>query len=164
MLNTLWTPTTVGDTSLPHRLVMAPMTRDRSTPEGVPSELTAEYYAQRASHALIITEGHQPSADGQGYLLTPGIHNDEQIAGWRKVVDAVHAADGRIVIQLMHVGRIAHHDNTPHGRQPVAPSTIRPEGVMFTASGPQEMPEPRALSTQEVVATVDDYRRAAAAA
>jgi N-ethylmaleimide reductase len=164
MLNALWTPTTVGDISLPHRLVMAPMTRDRSTPEGVPTELNAEYYTQRASHALIITEGTQPNADGQGYLLTPGIHNDDQIAGWRKVTDAVHAADGRIVIQLMHTGRIAHPDNTPHGRQPVAPSAIQPQGAMFTASGPQEMPAPRALSTQEVVATVDDFRRAAAAA
>ncbi|MFE9775757.1 alkene reductase [Streptomyces sp. NPDC005931] len=164
MLNSLWTPTILGGTSLPHRLVMAPMTRDRSTPEGVPTELNAEYYAQRASHALIITEGTQPSPDGQGYLLTPGIHNDEQIAGWRKVTDAVHAADGRIFIQLMHVGRIAHPDNTPHGRQPVAPSAILPEGTMFTASGPREMPTPRALSTQEVAATVDDFRRAAAAA
>ena len=125
MLDSLWTPITLGGMSLPHRLVMAPMTRDRSTPEGVPTELNAEYYAQRASHALVITEGTQPSADGQGYLLTPGIHNDEQIAGWRKVTDAVHAADGRIVIQLMHTGRIAHPDNTPHGRQPVAPSAVR---------------------------------------
>jgi len=164
VLKPLWTQTTVGNMSLPHRLVMAPMTRDRSTHEGVPTELNAEYYAQRASHALIITEGTQPSADGQGYLLTPGIHNDEQVAGWRKVTDAVHAADGRIVIQLMHVGRISHPDNTPHGRVPVAPSAIRPEGVMFTASGAQEMPEPRALSTQEVAATVEDFRRAAAAA
>ncbi|GAB2587729.1 alkene reductase [Streptomyces capparidis] len=164
MLDSLWTPTTVGGMSLPHRLVMAPMTRDRSTPEGVPTDLNAEYYAQRASHALIISEGTQPSADGQGYLLTPGIHNDDQIAGWRKVTDAVHTAGGRIVIQLMHTGRISHPDNTPHGRRPVAPSAIRPQGVMFTASGPQEMPEPRALSTREVVATVDDFRRAAAAA
>src|SRR3954467_707707 len=164
MLDSLWAPTTLGGMSLPHRLVMAPMTRDRSTPEGVPTELNAEYYAQRASHALLITEGTQPSADGQGYLLTPGIHNDEQIAGWRKVTDAVHAADGRVVIQLMHTGRIAHPDNTPHGRQPVAPSAIRPQGAMFTASGPQEMPAPRALSTQEIAATVDDFRRAAAAA
>ncbi|MFC7359346.1 alkene reductase [Nocardioides astragali] len=164
MLRSLWTPHALGDMSLPHRLVMAPMTRDRSTQEGVPTELNAEYYAQRASHALIITEGTQPSADGQGYLLTPGIHNDEQIAGWRTVVDAVHAAGGRIVIQLMHVGRISHPDNTPHGRQPVAPSAIRPAGMMFTASGPQEMPEPRALSGDEVVATVDDFRQAAAAA
>ncbi|MGN9846070.1 oxidoreductase [Nonomuraea sp. H19] len=128
----------------------------------VPTELNAGYYAQRAWHALIITEGTQPSADGQGYLLTPGIRNDEQFAGWRKVIDAVHAAGGRIVIQLMHVGRISRPDN--RGRQPVAPSAIRPEGVMFTASGPQEMPTPRALSTQEVAATVDDFRRAAAAA
>jgi N-ethylmaleimide reductase len=164
MLDSLWTSTTVGGLSLPHRLVMAPMTRDRSTPEGVPTDLNAEYYAQRASHALIISEGTQPSPDGQGYLLTPGIHDDDQIAGWRKVTDAVHAADGRIFIQLMHTGRVAHPDNTPHGRRPVAPSAVRPEGVMFTASGPQEMPTPRALSTQEVVATVDDFRRAAAAA
>lgn len=164
MLNSLWSPTTVGAMSLPHRLVMSPMTRDRSTPEGVPTELNAEYYAQRASHALIITEGTQPSADGQGYLLTPGIHNQEQIAGWRQVTDAVHAAGGRIVIQLMHVGRISHPLNTPHGRQPVAPSAIRPSGEMFTASGPQEMPTPRALSPQEIVASVDDFRRAAAAA
>ncbi|WP_199548228.1 alkene reductase [Streptomyces sp. N35] len=164
MLNSLWTPTALGGMSLPHRLVMAPMTRDRSTPEGVPTELNAEYYAQRASHALIITEGTQPSADGQGYLLTPGLHDEAQIAGWRKVTDVVHAAGGRVVIQLMHVGRISHPDNTPHGRQPVAPSAIRPAGRMFTATGPQEMPEPRALSTQEVAETVRDFRRAAAAA
>ncbi|MFB7501670.1 alkene reductase [Streptomyces sp. NPDC056161] len=162
MLNALWSPTVAGELALPHRLAMAPMTRDRSTPEGVPTELNAEYYAQRASHALIITEGTQPSADGQGYLLTPGLHSEEQIAGWRKVTDAVHAADGRIVIQLMHTGRIAHPDNTPHGRQPVAPSAIRPAGAMFTATGPLEMPEPRELSTGEVAATVEDFRRAAA--
>ncbi|GAA2254441.1 alkene reductase [Streptomyces ruber] len=143
---------------------MAPMTRNRSTPEGVPTELNAEYYAQRASHALIVTEGTQPSADGQGYLLTPGIHTEEQVAGWRKVTDAVHAAGGRIVVQLMHTGRIAHPDNTPHGRQPVAPSAIRPAGTMFTTAGPRPMPEPRALSTGEVAATVEDFRRAARAA
>ncbi|MFE6287469.1 alkene reductase [Streptomyces sp. NPDC057877] len=164
MLNALWTPTALGDIDLPHRLVMAPMTRDRSTPEGVPTEMNAEYYAQRASHALVITEGTQPSPDGQGYLLTPGVHSAEQIAGWRKVTDAVHEADGRIVVQLMHVGRIAHPDNTPHGRQPVAPSAVRPAGTMFTASGPLEMPTPRALGTAEVTATVDDFRRAAAGA
>ncbi|MFE9923679.1 alkene reductase [Streptomyces sp. NPDC005774] len=163
-LDVLWTPAAIGDIPLPHRLAMAPMTWDRSTPEGVPTELNAEYYAQRASHALIVTEGTQPSADGQGYLLTPGIHSEEQIAGWRKVTDAVHAAGGRIVIQLMHTGRIAHPDNTPHGRQPVAPSAVRPAGAMFTASGPLGMPEPRALSTGEVAATAEDFRRAAAAA
>lgn len=163
-LDALWAPTTVGAIALPHRLAMAPMTRDRSTPEGVPTELNAEYYAQRASNALIVTEGTQPSADGQGYLLTPGIRTEEQIAGWRKVTDAVHAAGGRIVIQLMHTGRIAHPDNTPHGRQPVAPSAIRPQGNMFTGAGPQPMPEPRELSTAEVAATVEDFRLAARAA
>ncbi|MEU3460689.1 alkene reductase [Streptomyces sp. NPDC006733] len=161
-LSPLWQPTHAGDIQLPHRLVMAPMTRDRSTAEGVPTELNAEYYAQRASTALIISEGTQPSPDGQGYLLTPGIHSPEQVAGWREVTDAVHAAGGRIVLQLMHTGRIAHPDNTPHGRQPVAPSAVRPAGVMFTATGPQEMPEPRALSLDEVATTVEDFRRAAA--
>jgi N-ethylmaleimide reductase len=164
MLNALWNPTTVGDIPLPHRLAMAPLTRSRATPEGVPTELNAEYYAQRASHALIITEGTQPSADGQGYPATPGIYTEEHIAGWRKVTDAVHAADGRIIIQLMHAGRIAHPDSTPHHRQPVAPSVIRPQGLTFTPSGMQEMPEPRELSTEEVAATVEDFRHAAAAA
>ncbi|KOU58846.1 1,2-oxophytodienoate reductase [Streptomyces sp. MMG1533] len=164
MLNALWNPIVAGEISLPHRLAMAPMTRDRSTPEGIPTELNAEYYAQRASHALIITEGAQPNADGQGYLLTPGIYSEEHIAGWRKVTDAVHGVDGRIVIQLMHAGRMSHPDNTPHHRQPVAPSPVQPTGDMFTPSGPQQMPVPRELSTEEVASTVDDFRRAAAAA
>ena len=164
MTPTLWDPTALGSLDLPHRLAMAPMTRDRSTPEGVPTALNAEYYAQRASMAVVITEGTQPSADGQGYLLTPGIHTQAQVDGWRQVTDAVHAAGGRIVVQLMHVGRIAHPDNTPHGRRPVAPSAVAPAGAMFTASGPQPMPVPRALSTAEVAATVEDFRAAAAAA
>ncbi|MER6184166.1 alkene reductase [Streptomyces sp. NPDC001652] len=164
MSNALWNPIVVGEIPLPHRLAMAPMTRNRSTPEGVPTELNAEYYAQRASHALIITEGTQPSADGQGYPVTPGIYTEQHIAGWREVTDAVHKADGRIVIQLMHAGRMSHPDNTPHHRQPVAPSPVQPAGTMFTASGLQEMPVPRELSTEEVAATVDDFRRAAAAA
>ncbi|MGA6222053.1 alkene reductase [Streptomyces umbrinus] len=164
MLNALWNPTVAGEIPLPHRLAMAPLTRNRSTPEGVPTELNAEYYAQRASHALIITEGTQPSADGQGYPVTPGIYTEQHISGWRKVTDAVHKADGRIVIQLMHVGRISHPDNTPHGRQPVAPSAVQPTGDMFTATGLKPMPAPRELSTEEVAATVDDFRRAAAAA
>ncbi|MEU4098217.1 alkene reductase [Streptomyces sp. NPDC026673] len=164
MLDILWSPTTAGEIGLPHRLAMAPMTRNRSTAAGVPTELVAEYYSQRASTALIITEGAQPSEDGQGYVLTPGVHTDEQVAGWRKVTDAVHAAGGRIVIQLMHVGRAAHPDNTPHGRQPVAPSAVRPVGEIYTPTGLQDMPEPRELSTDEVARTVDDYRRAAAAA
>ncbi|MFI1357429.1 alkene reductase [Streptomyces sp. NPDC020898] len=164
MSNTLWNPIVAGEIPLPHRLAMAPLTRNRSTPSGAPTELNAEYYAQRASHAFIVTEGTQPSADGQGYPLTPGIYTEEHIAGWRKVTDAVHKADGRIVIQLMHAGRMSHPDNTPHHRQPVAPSPVRPAGEMFTASGLQEMPVPRELSTEEVAGVVDDFRRAAAAA
>ncbi|MCO5998500.1 alkene reductase [Actinoallomurus rhizosphaericola] len=161
---TLWTPTTVGAIELPHRLAMAPMTRDRSRPDGVPTDLNREYYRQRASMALIITEGTQPSDDGQGYLLTPGIYTEAHIAGWQEVTGAVHAAGGRIVVQLMHVGRIAHPDNTPHGRRPVAPSAVRPKGAMFTASGLQDMPTPRALTTEEVAGVVDEFRQAASAA
>lgn len=164
MSSSIWDPITVGDLRLEHRLGMAPMTRDRSYPDGVPTAMNAEYYAQRASTALIITEGTQPSADGQGYLLTPGIYTDDHVAGWREVTDAVHEAGGRIVVQLMHVGRVSHPDNTPHGRQPVAPSAVRPEASMFTAAGMQPMPQPRALSTAEVAETVQDFRRAAAAA
>lgn len=162
--NSLWDPTTIGRISLEHRLAMAPMTRSRSTPGGVPTEMNAEYYAQRASTGLIVTEGTQSSGDGQGYLLTPGIYTDEHIDGWRLVTDAVHEAGGRIVIQLMHTGRVSHPSNTPHGRQPVAPSAVKPDGMMFTASGPQEIPEPRALSEGEIAETVQDFGRAAAAA
>lgn len=96
-LSPLWQPIRAGELRLPHRLAMAPMTRDRSNERGVPGEMNARYYAQRASTALIITEGTQPSADGQGYLLTPGIYSDEHIDGWRAVTDAVHEAGGRIV-------------------------------------------------------------------
>lgn len=161
---TLWTPTTVGAIELPHRLAMAPMTRDRSRADGVPTDLNREYYRQRASMALIITEGTQPSDDGQGYLLTPGIYTEAHIAGWQEVTSAVHAAGGRIVVQLMHTGRISHPGNTPHGRQPVAPSAVRPKGAMFTASGLQDMPAPRALTTEEIAGVVDEFRRAASAA
>jgi N-ethylmaleimide reductase len=163
-MSQLWNPIDAGDLRLPHRIAMAPMTRDRSAADGTPTPLNAEYYAQRASTALVITEGTQPSEDGQGYLLTPGIHADAHVDGWRTVTDAVHDAGGRIVIQLMHVGRASHPDNTPHGRQPVAPSAVAPSAAMFTATGMQDMPEPRALSTAEVEETVEDYRRAAAAA
>ncbi|MBX3220629.1 MAG: alkene reductase [Labilithrix sp.] len=163
-MNKLWESVSLGRITLPNRLAMAPMTRDRSTPSGTPWELNATYYAQRASMGLIITEGTQPSDDGQGYLLTPGIYTDEHIGGWKLVVDRVHSAGGRIFIQLMHVGRIAHPDNTPHQRQPVAPSAVRPAGKMFTMKGPQDMPEPRELSRAEIEETVGDYRRAARAA
>jgi N-ethylmaleimide reductase len=163
-ISSLFKPADIGGLYVPNRLVMSPMTRNRSTPEGVPTALNAEYYAQRASIGLIVSEATQPSADGQGYPRTPGIHTEEQVAGWRQVTDAVHRAGGRIFIQLMHAGRVAHPSNTPHGRQPVAPSAIRPEAEMPTADGPRPVPEPRALTTDEVAATVQDFRKAAAAA
>ena len=125
MNDVLWKPIKAGELQLRHRLVMAPMTRNWSTPEGVPNGMNAEYYAQRGSMALIISEGTQPSENGQGYMLTPGLYDDAQIAGWRMVTDAVHAAGGQIVVQFMHCGRIGHPDNTPHHRLPVGPPAVQ---------------------------------------
>lgn len=157
----LWRPLTLGRMPLRHRLAMAPMTRGRADPDGTPGALAAQYYAQRASLGLLISEGTQPSADGQGYLRTPGIHTSAQGAGWARVADAVHARGGHLFIQLMHVGRMAHPDNTPHHRQPVAPSALAPGVAMFTAVGPQQAPVPRALSIQEIRSTVRDFADAA---
>jgi N-ethylmaleimide reductase len=160
-LQSIWTPVKVGRMQLSHRLAMAPMTRSRAKADGTPGELAAAYYAQRASLGLLISEGTQPSADGQGYTTTPGIHTDAHVAGWKRVTDAVHAKGGHIFIQLMHVGRISHPDNTPHHRQPVAPSAISAKQPMFTAGGMKETPEPRALSSEEVKQTVKDFAYAA---
>jgi 2,4-dienoyl-CoA reductase-like NADH-dependent reductase (Old Yellow Enzyme family) len=140
------------------------MTRSRAKPDGTPGELTAEYYAQRAGVGLIVAEGTQPSDDGQGYLTTPGIYTAAHIAGWKNVTAAVHDKGGRIFIQLMHVGRITHPDNTPHHRQGVAPSAIAAGAQMFTATGMQDMPAPRALSIAEIRQTIADFRHAARSA
>src|ERR1700730_13938030 len=123
-MNQSFTPTRVGRYTLPNRLVMAPMTRRRATLDGAPGELAAEYYHQRASVGLIVSEGTQPSDDGQAYLATPGIYTPAHIAGWKKVTAAVHDSGGHIFIQIMHAGRMSHPDNTPHHRQAVAPSAI----------------------------------------
>ncbi|CAB3968930.1 MULTISPECIES: alkene reductase [Burkholderia] len=160
-MNKLFDPIRVGRYTLQNRLVMAPMTRSRAQQDGTPGEQAAEYYAQRASVGLIVTEGAQPSDDGQGYLTTPGIYTDAHVAGWKKTTDAVHAKGGRLFIQFMHAGRMFHPDNTPHHRQGVAPSAIAPGASMFTATGMQEIPAPRALSTDEVRQTVQDFRHAA---
>ncbi|ANP74308.1 alkene reductase [Cryobacterium arcticum] len=160
----LWQPFTLGRLELPHRLALAPMTRNRAETDGTPGDLVAEYYGQRASLGLIITEGTQPSDDGQGYFGTPGIYTEQHIAGWRKVADTVHANGGALYIQLMHAGRISHPDNTPHHRQPVAPSAINPEQEMFTATGPQPIPTPRELSVAEIQSTIAEFRHAAASA
>jgi N-ethylmaleimide reductase len=160
-MTSLFNPIILGNITLPHRLAMAPMTRSRARPDGTPGDLTAEYYAQRASLGLIITEGTQPSDDGQGYLATPGICTDAHVEGWRKVASAVHRAGGRMFIQLMHAGRMSHADNTPHHRQPVAPSAIAPGVKMFTPTGMQDAPVPRALSAAEISSAVDEFRHAA---
>ena len=163
-MTTIWDPIKVGNLHLPHRLAMAPMTRSRAKPDGTPGDLAADYYAQRASMGLLITEGTQPSDDGQGYLATPGIYTDRHVEGWRQVTQAVHRAGGNLFIQLMHAGRMSHPNNTPHHRQPVAPSAVAAGQKMFTASGLQETPTPRALGIDEIAATIRDFRRAARSA
>ncbi|ACZ23585.1 NADH:flavin oxidoreductase [Sanguibacter keddieii DSM 10542] len=164
MASSLWQPFTLGRVELPHRLALAPMTRNRAEADGTPGPLVATYYGQRASLGLVITEGTQPSADGQGYLGTPGIYTPEHVEGWRAVADAVHAEGGALYVQLMHAGRISHPDNTPHHRQPVAPSAISAEQEMFTPTGPQTTPTPRALETEEIATVIDEFRHAAASA
>ena len=160
-MNSLFDSVRVGRHVLRNRLVMAPMTRSRAQFDGTPGELAAEYYAQRADIGLIVTEGTQPSDDGQGYLTTPGIYTDAHVAGWKKVTSAVREKGGHLFIQLMHAGRMSHPDNTPHHRQGVAPSAISPGTGMFTPTGMQEIPVPRALSTNEIRQTVQDFRHAA---
>ncbi|ABB10606.1 alkene reductase [Burkholderia lata] len=160
-MSQLFTPVRVGRYTLENRLVMAPMTRSRAAFDGTPGEWAAEYYAQRSSLGLIVSEGTQPSDDGQGYLTTPGIYTDAHVAGWKAISDRVHARGGRLFIQLMHVGRMSHPDNTPHHRQAVAPSAIAPNAPMFTMKGMLDIPAPRALTLDEVRETVNDFRIAA---
>lgn len=158
---TIFEPTNIGEFSLKNRIVMAPMTRSRASVSGVPSDLAVTYYAQRASAGLIITEGTQPSPSGQGYPRTPGIHSAEQVEAWRKITDAVHAQGGRIFLQIMHTGRIAHRLNRTVERPPVAPSAVQAAGMIYTdALGPQPHSIPRALATEEISVVIDDYRRA----
>jgi N-ethylmaleimide reductase len=165
---TLYDPLTAGDLQLASRVVMAPLTRNRS-PKAVPLPVTATYYAQRASAGLIITEATAISHQGQGYADVPGLYGADQLAGWKRVTEAVHKAGGRIVVQLWHVGRISHTSLQPGGGAPVAPSAItaqaktyiiQPDGTgTFVPTS-----EPRALRTDELPGIVEDYRKAARAA
>lgn len=165
----LFSPYTLGDLVLPHRIVMTPMTRCRSSqPGNVPNALMAEYYSQRASAALIIAEATQISPQGQGYSFTPGIHSAEQIAGWKIVTEAVHTRGGKIFLQLWHVGRMS-HSRFQNGGVPVAPSAIPvPEGTTIwignesgTGGEAVACTPPRALSLEEIHSIQDDYVRAA---
>ena len=165
---TLFDPLTVGDLSLPNRVVMAPLTRNRS-PNAVPTDLVVEYYRQRASAGLIITEATPVSHQGQGYADVPGLYGADQLAGWRRVTDAVHGAGGRIVTQMWHVGRISHTSLQPNGGKPVAPSAITAKSKTYLINGDgsgsfAETSEPRALELAEIPGIVEDFRRAAKAA
>ncbi|OWT63665.1 alkene reductase [Candidimonas nitroreducens] len=157
----LFSPTRLGAIKVSNRIAMAPLTRSRVGDDGVPGDLQATYYAQRAGAGLIVSEATNISAEGRGYAMTPGIWTDEQVAGWRKVTDAVHAAGGKIVNQLWHVGRISHVDLQPNGQLPVAPSAIAAEGKAFTNNGFVDFSTPRALETDEIPRIVSDYAHAA---
>ncbi len=147
---------------LPNRVVMAPMTRSRAdNPAKKPTEdLHGEYYTQRASAGLIITEGSQVSEEAVGYINTPGIHTKEQVEGWKKVTDKVHSANGRIFIQLWHVGRMSHPD-FHNGKLPLAPSAINPESKSFTPEGFKETVSPKEMTIEDIKRTVEDFKKAA---
>jgi N-ethylmaleimide reductase len=156
-------PFRLGDLTLPNRVVMAPLTRNRATHgTDVPNQLAATYYRQRAGAGLIVSEGTQVSQQGQGYAWTPGIYSDAQVEGWRRATDAVHEAGGRIFAQLWHVGRISHVSLQPNGGAPVAPSAIRANTRTFIESGFAEVSAPRALETAEIPGIVADFAKAAA--
>ncbi|MFT4054057.1 MAG: alkene reductase [Novosphingobium sp.] len=158
----IFQPTRLGEITLSNRIVMAPMTRDRAGPGDVPTEIMVEYYAQRASAGLIVTEGTQPSPPGKGYYRTPGIHSAEQVAGWRRVADAVHGQGGRIVMQLMHCGRASVRANKVAHAETVAPSAIPCPDRIFGPDGtPQEPDMPRALETGEIAEVIAEYAQAA---
>jgi N-ethylmaleimide reductase len=159
--NTLLSSVQVGRYTLPNRLVMAPLTRNRAGAGNTPRALNATYYAQRASAGLIITEASQISPQGMGYPATPGIHSSEQVEGWKLVTQAVHDRGGHIFLQLWHVGRISHPDLQPNGALPVAPSAIAPKGEASTYEGQKPFVTPRALETDEVPGIVEQYRQAA---
>ena len=160
-MTTLFDPIRFGDITAANRIVMAPLTRDRAGPGRTPTPMMVTYYEQRASAGLIVTEGTQISAEGQGYLDTPGIYSAEQIAGWRRVTDAVHAKGGKIVVQLWHVGRISHLSLLPEGMVPVSSTARAAKGKTFTAQGFENVSEPRALRTDEMPRLIADYRQAA---
>lgn len=160
-MTTLFEPGKLGDIALANRVVMAPLTRNRAIEGLVPGPLTVEYYRQRASAGLIIAEATQVSAMGQGYLDTPGIHTPDQVAAWRRVTDAVHAAGGRIVLQLWHVGRISHSSLLPGGAAPVSSTARRPDAQTYTKEGFVPVSAPRALRDDELPGIVAEYRHAA---
>lgn len=160
-MTTLFDPIELGPLVCPNRIFMAPLTRCRAAEGHVPTELNAEYYRQRASAGLIITEATSVSPRGFGYPNTPGIFTDAQVAGWQKVTRAVHAAGGRIFLQLWHVGRISHPSYQPNGELPVAPSAIKPRGQVFTGTAMADYVTPRALEAAEIPGIIAEYAHGA---
>ncbi|MEW1660704.1 alkene reductase [Streptomyces sp. NPDC093707] len=160
-MTTAFDPIDLAGIPLANRLVMAPMTRNRASAEGVPTDSMVAYYTQRASAGLIITEAAQTEVVGRGYPLTPGLHTAEQIAGWRRVTDSVHAAGGRIFAQLWHSGRIGHPTLLPDGLVPVGPSAVRAAGQGFTQDGPTDFVTPREMTGEEIRATIEGFAAAA---
>src|SRR6202008_538322 len=158
----LFEPYKLGPITLPNRLVMAPLTRNRAVPGMVPSPLSVEYYGQRSSAGLLITEASQVSQQGQGYQDTPGIYSKEQVAGWRKVTERVHGNGGRIFIQIWHVGRISHVSLQENNQAPVAPSAIRAKGKTFVGGTFTDISEPRELALEEIPGTIESFRKGAA--
>ena len=158
-MSDLFSPLTLGSLTLPNRIVMAPMTRNRA-PETVPTALMSTYYVQRAQAGLLITEGSQISSEAVGYPATPGIHTDAQEAGWKKITDAVHAQKGQIFLQLWHCGRASHPD-FHGGALPVSSSAIQPKGQTFTPQGLKDLVTPRALTLEEIPRVIADYAHAA---
>lgn len=153
----LFSPTTLGSIQLSNRIVMAPLTRNRAGEQGVPQSINVTYYEQRASAGLIVTEATPISAMAHGYPGLPGIYTDAQVAGWKKITDAVHAKGGKIVLQLWHVGRISHPSLLPEGALPVAPSAIKPAGQAFTYQGLADYVVPRSLAASELTGIVADF-------
>ena len=161
-MSDLFQPFQLGPITLANRVVMAPLTRSRAEAGNVPGPLTVEYYTQRATIGLIIAEATQVSATAQGYPNTPGLHTAEQVAGWRKVTDAVHAQGGKIFVQLWHVGRMSHTAYQPDGQAPVAPSAIAAKAKTFVpGQGMVDCSTPRALETAAIAGVVNDFRTAA---
>jgi len=153
----LFSPIQLGPLVLPNRIFMAPLTRCRASEGHVPNDLNVEYYTQRASAGLIISEATSVSHRGYGYPNTPGIHTEAQVVGWRKITDAIHAKGGHIYLQLWHVGRISHPAYQEDGTLPVAPSPIKPRGQVFTGASMEEYVTPRALETAEIPKIVNEY-------
>lgn len=161
-MSILFEPLRLGDLQLANRIVMAPMTRSRAGSDAVPAAEMVDYYRQRASAGLIVAEGTAPSANGLGYCRTPAIYSAAQIAAWRRVTAAVHERGGRIVLQLMHVGRAASHHNKPQGAVTVAPSALRAQTRLFTdAAGMVDTDEPQALTLEGINRVIGEYRQAA---